>query len=117
MKKKITILLSYIIFFFNTNLFANEHNQILKIGLLAPLSGEYKELGNSILYSIQLALDEINDEKVFIVPKDSGFNDDKKLIESIEDLKSQDIKNVIGPISKNNFKELKKYNEMVFISP
>ena len=117
MKKKITILLSYIIFFFNTNLFANEHNQILKIGLLAPLSGEYKELGNSILYSLQLALDEINDEKVFIVPKDSGFNDDKKLIESIEDLKSQDIKIVIGPISKNNFKELKKYNEMVFISP
>ena len=54
MKKKITILLSYIIFFFNTNLFANEHNQILKIGLLAPLSGEYKELGNSILYSLQL---------------------------------------------------------------
>ena len=117
MKKKITILSSYIIFFFNTNLFANEHNQILKIGLLAPLSGEYKELGNSILYSLQLALDEINDEKVFIVPKDSGFNDDKKLIESIEDLKSQDIKIVIGPISKNNFKELKKYNEMVFISP
>ena len=117
MKKKITILLSYIIFFFNTNLFANEHNQILKIGLLAPLSGEYKELGNSILYSLQLALDEINDEKVFIVPKDSGFNDDKKLIESIEDLKSQDIKIVIGPISKNNFRELKKYNEMVFISP
>ena len=117
MKKKITILLSDIIFFFNTNLFANEHNQILKIGLLAPLSGEYKELGNSILYSLQLALDEINDEKVFIVPKDSGFNDDKKLIESIEDLKSQDIKIVIGPISKNNFKELKKYNEMVFISP
>ena len=89
----------------------------MKIGLLAPLSGEYKELGNSILYSLQLALDEINDEKVFIVPKDSGFNDDKKLIESIEDLKSQDIKIVIGPISKNNFKELKKYNEMVFISP
>ncbi len=117
MKKKITILLSYIIFFFNTNLFANEHNQILKIGLLAPLSGEYKELGNSILYSLQLALDEINDEKVFIVPKDSGFNDDKKLIESIEDLKSQDIKIIIGPISKNNFRELKKYNEMVFISP
>ena len=59
---------------------------------------------------------EINDEKVFIVPKDSGFNDDKKLIESIEDLKSQDIKIIIGPISKNNFRELKKYNEMVYLT-
>ena len=35
--------------------------KILKIGLLAPLSGEYKELGNSFLYSLQLALEELND--------------------------------------------------------
>ena len=39
---------------------------ILKIGLLAPLSGEYKELGNSILYSLQLALKEINDKNILL---------------------------------------------------
>ena len=58
MKKKFIIFLSYIIIFFNSNLLSNENKQILKIGLLAPLSGEYKELGNSLLYSLQLALDE-----------------------------------------------------------
>ena len=46
MKKKFIIFLSYIIIFFNSNLFSNENKQILKVGLLAPLSGEYKELGN-----------------------------------------------------------------------
>ena len=51
----------------------------LKIGLLAPLSGEYKELGNSLLFSLQLALEEIDDKNVFIIPRDSGFNDKKKL--------------------------------------
>ena len=41
---------------------SNERDKILKIGLLAPLTGEYAELGNSLLYSLQLALDEINDK-------------------------------------------------------
>ena len=58
MKKKILIILSYIILLFNSNVLSNENNSNLKVGLLAPLSGEYKELGYSILYSLQLALDE-----------------------------------------------------------
>ena len=62
--KIILITLSYIILFFNSNLFGNEDNSKLKIGLLAPLSGEYKDLGNSLLYSLQLALEEIDDNEV-----------------------------------------------------
>ena len=50
----------------------------LKIGLLAPLSGEYKELGNSILYSLQLALNEIDDKNVYIIPRDTGSRMIKK---------------------------------------
>ena len=52
MKKKIVILISYIILFFNSNLLSDENNKILKIGLLAPLSGPYHEIGNSLLYSL-----------------------------------------------------------------
>ena len=66
MKNKFNIALVYIIIFFNSNLFSAENNKILKVGLLVPLSGAYSELGNSILYSLQLALEEINDKKVFI---------------------------------------------------
>ena len=70
MKKRITIIITYILIFFNSNLFSEEKNNVLKIGLLAPLSGEYKELGDSILYSLQLALDEIDDKNVYIIPRD-----------------------------------------------
>ena len=55
MKNKVVIFLSYIILFFNTNLLSSENNKTLKIGLLAPLTGEYAELGKSLLYSLQLA--------------------------------------------------------------
>ena len=115
--KIILITLSYIILFFNSNLFGNEDNSKLKIGLLAPLSGEYKDLGNSLLYSLQLALEEIDDNEVFIIPRDSGFNDKEKLNRAIIDLKSQNVKVIIGPISNEDFDEVKKYSDITFISP
>ena len=117
MKKKLILLIPYIIIFFNSNLLGNEDKNILKIGLLAPLSGEYKELGDSLLHSLELALNEINDNKVFIIPRDSGFNDSKKLNAAVQDLKSNDVKIIIGPISQKDFKEVNKYNDIVFISP
>ena len=75
MKSKILLSIFYILFFLNSNLSSNENNKTLKVGLLAPLSGPHSEIGTSLLYSLQLALEEINDENVIIVPKDSGFND------------------------------------------
>ncbi len=117
MKKKIFVIISYIILFFNSHLLSSEENENLKIGLLAPLSGEYAELGNSLLYSLQLALDEIGDKEVFVIPRDSGFNNKEKMDTAIKDFKSQDIKIIIGPISNKEFNEVKKYNELIFISP
>ena len=117
MKKKFVFLIIYIIFFFNSNLLSENDNKILKVGLLAPLTGSYSELGNSLLYSLQLALEEINDKNVFIVPRDSGFNDKDKLNKAIQDLRNQDIKVVIGPISHEEFDDVKKYNDLIFISP
>ena len=117
MKNKFTITLVYIIIFFNSNLLSVENNKILKVGLLAPLSGVYSELGNSILYSLQLALEEIDDKEVFVVPRDSGFNDKEKLNEAIRDLRSQGIKVIIGPITYEEFDEVKKYSDLIFISP
>ena len=46
MKKKFVIILSYIILFANSNLFSAEDSKTLKVGLLAPLSGKYADLGN-----------------------------------------------------------------------
>ena len=117
MRNKFILTLIYIIFFFNFNLLSKEHNKILKVGLLAPLSGSHSELGNSFLYSLQLALEEINDQNVIIVPRDSGFNNKEKLNTAIQDIKSAGIKIVIGPVSHEEFQEAKKYNDLIFISP
>ena len=117
MKNKFITIIAYILIFFNSNLQGNENNNILKVGLLAPLSGEYKELGDSLLYSLQLALDEINDKNVQIIPRDSGSNDKKKLIKAIQEIRSQGVNIVIGPINNEDFDEVKKFNDMIFISP
>ncbi len=117
MKSKFFLLIFYILFLFNSNLFSNENDRTLKVGLLVPLSGPYSEIGNSLLYSLQLALEEIDDKNVVVVPRDSGFNDEKKLITSIEDMRSEGVKVVIGPATFEEFDKVKKYNDLIFISP
>ena len=87
MKNKFFLTIIYILFIFNSNLLSDEHKKVLKVGLLAPLSGPYSEIGNSLLYSLQLALEEINDENVLIVPRDSGFNDKEKINFAVNDLR------------------------------
>ena len=117
MKNKLIIIITYILIFFNSNLLSNENNDILKIGLLAPLSGEYKELGDSLLYSLQLALGEIGDKNVYVIPRDTGIDDKKKLNNAIQEIKEQGANIIIGPINNEDFEEVKKYNDVVFISP
>ena len=114
--KKNFITLFYILFLFNTNLFGDQNNKSLKVGLLAPLSGPYSEIGNSLLNSLQLALEEINDKEVIVIPRDSGFNDKKKLESAIEEIKSKGAKIIIGPLTYDEFETVKKYNDLIFIS-
>ena len=85
--------------------------------MLAPLSGEYKDLGDSLLYSLQLALEEIDDKNVIIIPRDSGYDDKEKLNEAIKEIKSEGARIIIGPINNEDFSEVTKYNDIVFISP
>ena len=117
MKKKIITIITYILIFFNSNLSSNEKNSVLKVGLLAPLSGEYADLGESLLYSLQMALDEINDKDVYIVPRDSGSNNREKLDKAIDEMRSEGVKIIIGPINNSDFDYVKKFNDIIFISP
>ena len=117
MSRKFFSLLFILLILFNSSLSSDENNKTLRIGLLAPLTGSYSELGKSLLYSLQLALEEINDANVIIVPRDSGFNDKEKLNKAINDMKSNGVKTIIGPITNEEFEEVKKYDDMTFISP
>ena len=95
MIKIIITFLSYILVLFNTNLIADE-NEGLKIGLL-PFSGDYRNLGESLLLSTQLALDEINDENIKIIPRDSGSDNKDKLNLAIK-IAQKGVKVIIGPM-------------------
>ena len=117
MRIKILSLIFYILFILNSNLLSDENSNTLKVGLLAPLSGPQSNIGNSLLYSLQLALEEIDDENVTIIPRDSGFNDKEKLSSAISDMRDSGVKIIIGPTSFEEFDEIKKYNDLVFISP
>ncbi len=117
MKKKLFKTIFFLFLFLDSNLSADENNKTLRIGLLAPLTGAYSELGNSLLYSLQLALEEIGDQNVIIVPRDSGFNDNEKLNKAINEIKSNNVKVIIGPITNDEFEIAKKHNDLIFISP
>ena len=116
MIKTIITILFYISIFFNSNLMCDENNKELKIGLLAPFSGVYKNLGESLLLSTQLALSELNNKKIIIIPRDSGSNDKEKLNIAIQEIISSGAKIIIGPPDSEDFEEIKKYKDTIFIS-
>jgi hypothetical protein len=116
MIKIIITFLSYIFILFNSNLIADEDDGKLRVGLLAPFSGEYRSLGESLLLSTQLALDEINNKNIVIIPRDSGTNDNDKLNLSIKEIINNGAKIIIGPMSSSSFNELGKYKDTIFIS-
>ncbi len=88
---------------------------IIKIGLIVPLSGEYKEIGNSILKSVRLAINKIDDERVLIIPKDTKSNPIDSLKVSKE-LYNEGVKIIIGPVFNESVKYLDDLKEVTFIS-
>ena len=116
MIKIIITFLSYIFILFNCNLTADENNKKLRIGLLAPFSGEYKNLGESLLLSTQLALAELENENIIIIPRDSGTNDKDKLNLAIKEIINSGAKIIIGPMTSLFNNELDKYRDTIFIS-
>ena len=116
MIKIIITFLSYILILFNFNLIADENDVKLRVGLLAPFSGEYSNLGESLLLSTQLALDEIDDKNIIIIPRDSGSNDKDKLNLAIKEIIGSGAKIIIGPVTSSLSGELEKYRDTIFIS-
>ena len=87
----------------------------IKIGLVVPLSGEYSYVGESIIKSVRLALNQINDERFEIIPEDSGTNPIDTLRVS-KKLYTQGIKIIIGPVFNESSRYLNELKEVTFIS-
>ena len=123
MKKLITFsILSYLLFTINTSAANQSSNEslkkkenILKIGVLLPLSGKFQNIGESFLKSIQLALLEVENKNIKIYPKDSKGNA-LDAYDSAKEFEEMGINIVLGPIFYESIVELEKINKITFIS-
>jgi len=123
MKKTILFaILTYLLFAINSISFSQNSNEsdlekgeVLKVGVLLPLSGEFESLGNSFLKSIQLALYDISNKDIKIYPKDSKANPADTLI-AAKEFQELGIKIVIGPIFHESLENLDEVNKITFIS-
>ena len=99
----------------NSNVRAEiSNNETLKIGLIVPLSGEYKEIGKSVLNSLRIGLNRLNNNKIEIYPKDNRGNPEKTL-SAAKELESLGVSIVIGPIFHENLIYLEELKNLVFL--
>ena len=87
----------------------------IKIGLIVPLSGEYQEIGNSIVKSVRLAVNKINNNKIEIIPKDTKSNPIDALRVS-KKLYDDGVRIIIGPVFNESTKYLDELSEITFLS-
>ncbi len=92
----------------------SEDNKI-KIGLLVPLTGNDKKIGEQIIKSTRMALQDINTKKIEIYPKDTNSSPNKTL-NSAKEFKEMGVKIVIGPVFYKNIEYLDEIKEITFLS-
>ncbi len=87
----------------------------IKIGLLVPMTGDNKKLGNLIIESARIALKDIDTDLLEIYPKDSGSNPTDTLKSAFE-FRKMDVSIVIGPIFYKNLSFLEEVEDVIFLS-
>ncbi len=113
MKAHIKYFLAIIFFLLKAKTaFANES---IKIGLLAPFSGEFEYIGNSVIGSTKMALKKINNNNIYILPRDTRA-DNLETIKKVEELYIEGVRIFIGPVFNRNLIGLDKYEDAIFLS-
>ncbi len=112
------IFIQFIILFFLGLIFSVEKSfslEKIKIGLIVPLSGEHKEIGESILNSTRLAINKINNKDILIIPRDTKSNPETTF-KVAKELHTYGVKIIIGPVFNENLIYLNQLNEVIFLS-
>jgi len=90
-------------------------NEKIKIGLLVPLTGKNSEIGQSIIKSVRLAINKINNPSIEIIPQDTQSNPESTL-KAAKQLAKLGIKIVIGPVFNKNLIYLDELANVTFLS-
>ncbi len=109
-----------IIFFVSINFFLISSQNCtaeekLKIGLLIPMTGDNKELGQLLIKSTKMALEDINNNLLEIYPKDTK-SDPGQTLKSAQQFKEMGIKIVIGPVFFKSLSYLDELENIIFLS-
>ena len=105
------VFFSFNLLFFHT-VFAKEK---IKVGLLVPMTGPNKEIGNSIIKAVGLAVKDIDSDLIEIFPKDTASKANQTLRSAFE-LKEMGIKIVIGPVFYESLTYLDEMKDLTFLS-
>ncbi len=106
------IFLFLILFSLNLNAYSNEK---IKIGLLIPMTGENKNLGQIVIQATRMALKDIGSDALEIYPKDTQSSPTQTL-KAANDFQKLGINIVIGPIFFNSLKYLDELENITFLS-
>ena len=90
-------------------------NEKIKIGLLIPMTGTNKEIGQSIIKAVSLAVKDIDNNLIEIYPKDTASRPNQTLKSAFE-LKQMGIKVVIGPVFYESLTYLDEMKDLTFLS-
>ena len=115
MSKFIKIIFLVILNFSLLFSFSAKASEKIKIGLMVPLTGSNKELGQSIMKAVRLAVKDINNDLLEIIPKDTASKASKSLKSAFE-LKQMGVKIVIGPIFYESISYLDEIKDITFLS-
>jgi len=106
-----------IIFFISCVLFFQtvKANEKIKIGLLVPMTGPNKEIGESIIKAVSLAIKDINSDLIEIFPRDTATKANQTLKSAFE-LSQMGVKVVIGPVFYESLTYLDEIKNLTFLS-
>ena len=90
-------------------------NEKIRIGLLVPLTGSDSEIGQSIVKSTRLAINQINNLSIEIIPKDTQ-SDPAYALRSAKELAELGVKIIIGPVFNANLIYLNEIKDVTFLS-
>tara|TARA_B100001123_G_scaffold235715_1_gene264410 strand:- start:2377 stop:3525 length:1149 start_codon:yes stop_codon:yes gene_type:complete len=113
MKIFIKIIIFLFLIFLNIQKISAEEK--IKIGLLVPITGQNSEIGKSIIKSVRLAINKINNPSIEILPKDTASNPETTL-RNARELYDSGVKIIIGPVFNKNLIYLDELKEIIFLS-
>ena len=109
-----------IIFFISLNFFllfslSAKAVEKIQIGLLVPMTGLDKDLGQSIIKAVRLALKDIDSDMIEIIPRDTA-SEANQTLKSAYELKDMGVKIIIGPIFFESLTYLDEIKDLTFLS-